>query len=126
MARLVRRDTEGLDISSARDLLDRARDAITVKRVFGDPIEREGVTVIPVARVAGGAAGGSSPDSQGAESWGGGFGLAARPAGVYVIKDGAVRWMPAIDANRVIAGAQIVLVAMLLLARAIMRRRASR
>lgn len=36
-----------------QDVITQARDAITVKRVFGEPYERNGVTVIPVARVKG-------------------------------------------------------------------------
>jgi uncharacterized spore protein YtfJ len=64
-----------------------ARDAITVKRVYGDPIESEGVTIVPAAKVGGG----------------GGFGLGARPVGAYVIKDGEVKWQPAVDVNRIVA-----------------------
>ncbi len=36
------------------EILAGARDAMTVKRVFGDPVDTDGVTVIPVARVGGG------------------------------------------------------------------------
>jgi uncharacterized spore protein YtfJ len=107
----------------ARELLDRARDAITVKRVFGDPIEKGSVTIIPVATVGGGGGGGGAPDSQGAESWGGGFGVSARPAGVYVIKDGEVSWYPALNLNRVIMGGQIVGMAVALVIAAILLRR---
>ena len=39
----------------AREVLNHARDAMTVKRVFGDPYEQDGLTVIPVATVMGGA-----------------------------------------------------------------------
>jgi hypothetical protein len=35
---------------------------------------------------------------------GSGFGIAARPTGAYVIRRDQVKWMPAVDANRVIAG----------------------
>jgi uncharacterized spore protein YtfJ len=80
------------------ELLGGARDAITVKRVFGDPIESEGVTVIPVAKVGGGGGGGGDSEDNG----GGGFGLGARPVGAYVIKDGDVNWQPAVDVNRII------------------------
>ena len=34
------------------DILSQARDTLTVGRVFGEPIERDGVIVIPVAKVA--------------------------------------------------------------------------
>ena len=74
------------------------RDALTVKRVYGDPVERDGVTVIPAAAVRGGAGGGGDNEGNG----GGGFGLAARPIGAYVIQNGKVRWRPAVDVNRVL------------------------
>jgi uncharacterized spore protein YtfJ len=79
------------------ELLNGARDAISVGRVFGEPIEHGGVLVVPVAKVGGGGGGGGDNDNNG----GGGFGLAARPVGVYVIKDGQVSWRPAIDPIRV-------------------------
>jgi uncharacterized spore protein YtfJ len=75
-----------------------AREAITVKRVFGDPIESEGVTIVPAAKVGGGGGGGGDSDHNG----GGGFGLGARPIGAYVIKDGDVKWQPAVDVNRIV------------------------
>jgi uncharacterized spore protein YtfJ len=85
------------------ELVASAKDALTVSRVFGDPIERDGVTTIPVATVAGGAGGGGGHDAEGQEGEGGGFGVSAKPAGVYVISDGDVRWRPAIDVNRLAA-----------------------
>jgi uncharacterized spore protein YtfJ len=78
------------------EILQGARDAMSVKRVFGDPIEADGVTVVPVAKVGGGGGGGGDEENNG----GAGFGLTARPAGVYVIKDGEVTWKPAIDPGR--------------------------
>jgi uncharacterized spore protein YtfJ len=42
------------------ELLQGARDAISVKRVFGDAIESEGVTIIPAAKVGGGGGGGAT------------------------------------------------------------------
>jgi uncharacterized spore protein YtfJ len=81
------------------ELLQGARDAITVKRVYGEPIEREGVTVIPAAAVRGGGGGGGDDEQNG----GGGFGLAARPVGAYVIRPGGeVEWQPALDLSRVL------------------------
>jgi len=93
------------------ELLSGARDAISVRRVFGDPIEHDGVMVVPVARVGGGGGGGSDAEHNG----GGGFGLGARPVGVYVIKDGRVSWRPAVDPVRV---ALVVVAALALLLRA--------
>jgi hypothetical protein len=88
-------------------LLGQARDSMTVKRVFGDPIERDGVMVIPVANVMGGFGGGGG-DPRGGGS-GGGFGVRATPAGVYIVEPGGrVRWEPALNLNAVILGGQIV------------------
>ena len=96
------------------DALDIANDTITVKRVFAEPYERDGLTVIPAAAVLGGGGGGSGADPQGQQGEGGGFGTSARPVGAYVIKDGRVKWRPAIDLNRIIAIAGLVAIAYLL------------
>ena len=80
-----------------------ARDTLTVGRVFGDPYEVGDTTVIPVARVAGGAGGGggeSTDDEQPGSGFGSGFGLDAKPVGVYEIRDGVVTWKPAVDVTR--------------------------
>jgi uncharacterized spore protein YtfJ len=82
---------------NVEELLSGARDAISVRRVFGDPIERDGVTVVPVAAVGGGGGGGGDNENNG----GGGFGLRARPVGAYVIRDRDVTWKPAIDVSRI-------------------------
>lgn len=99
----------------AQEILSQARDAIAVKRVFGEPIERDGTTVVPVARVMGGSGFGSGQmdagadgDGEGAEAgasgtgMGGGFGMMAGPAGVYVIKGGSVSWQPAVSPDRIV------------------------
>jgi uncharacterized spore protein YtfJ len=86
------------------DLLSGAREAISVRRVYGDPIEQDGVVVIPAAVVGGGGGGGGDSEDNG----GGGFGLRARPVGAYVVKDGEVTWKPAVEAGRVMLGWQIV------------------
>jgi uncharacterized spore protein YtfJ len=116
-------------MTTIQDILDGTRDTYTVGRVFGDPIEKDGVTVVPVAVMAGGGGGGSGPvenktdkeatdgvaaerNDAAAEASGGGFGGMARPAGVYVIRGENVEWMPAVDANR-LAMAGIALAALI-------------
>lgn len=101
------------------ELLRGARDAMTARTVFAEPIERDGVLIIPAAKVRGGGGGGSDTDSNG----GGGFGLDAKPAGAYVVREGRVRWEPAIDVNRIVLGGQLVVIVALLVLRSIMRRR---
>jgi len=105
-------------------LMTNARDAITVKRVFAEPYEREGVTVITAASLAGGAGGGGGHDDRGQEGEGGGFGLTARPAGAYVIKEGKVLWRPAVDVNRLLGTVGAVVVAYVLARAGIERARA--
>jgi uncharacterized spore protein YtfJ len=101
--------------------ISKARDAITVKRVYGAPYERDGITVIPAAAVAGGAGGGSGEDPNTKTVGGGtGFGITGRPVGAFVIKDGEVRWQPAFDATRI---AQQALIAGGLLALLVLRGR---
>jgi uncharacterized spore protein YtfJ len=105
---------------NVQEMLTNARDAMTVRRVFGEPYERDGVTVIPVAVVTGGGGGGTGQDGDGASGAGGGFGIRARPVGAYVIRDGEVRWEPSLDLTRIILGGQILLA--LLIIRGISRR----
>jgi uncharacterized spore protein YtfJ len=101
------------------------RDMLTVRRVFGEPYERDGVMVIPVATIVGGAGGGKGEREQAGggeqEGEGGGFGLIAKPAGVYVIQGDQVRWQPSVDVNRIVAGGQLVAVVALLVVRRFLR-----
>ena len=112
-------------INEIRQTIEQARDAMTVRRVFGDPYEKNGVTVIPAAKVQGGAGGGGGEGPQGEGKGGGsGFGVNARPAGAYVIRGDEVDWRPAVDPNRVIVGAAIVALAALMVARTAIKSRA--
>jgi uncharacterized spore protein YtfJ len=101
-----------------QQILTNAQDALTARRVFGDPIQTAGATILPVAVVGGGGAGGG----KGTEEGGAGFGLRAKPAGVFVIRNGDAAWRPALDLNRVILGGQLVAVSALLTLRPILMR----
>jgi uncharacterized spore protein YtfJ len=110
-----------MDVQS---VIAQARDAITVKRVFGEPYEKNGLTVIPAARVRGGAGGGAGEGQEGqGKGSGTGFGLSARPVGAFAIQGEDVTWRPSIDVNRVILGAQVVAVVALLTVRTIVKAR---
>lgn len=72
--------------------------------VFGDPVEKGNVTVIPVAKVRYGFGGGSGSDTKdtGAgekrdEGSGGGGGLTASPVGFIEIRDGTAEFKPISD-----------------------------
>jgi uncharacterized spore protein YtfJ len=117
------------------EIIEQASDAIGSKRVYGEPYEKNGVTVIPAARVMGGAGGGdgsvAGATDESAESVadrqsgvGAGYGMLAGPAGAFVIKGDQVRWMPAIDINRIVLGGQIVAIVALLVLRSIAKARA--
>ena len=110
-------------------LLGKVGQNLSVSRAFGTAYEKDGSMVIPVAFVAGGGGGGegtsgsltadasdhveSEDDDTSAESEssgsGGGFGGVVMPAGVYVVKDEQVRWVPAVNANLVIVVAFLTL-----------------
>ena len=83
------------------EMLHGVRDALRAQTVYGEAVEREGTIVIPAATVRGGGGGGSDSEHNG----GGGFGLHARPAGAFVLRDGAVEWRPAIDVDRLLRSA---------------------
>jgi uncharacterized spore protein YtfJ len=112
-----------------------------VRQVYGEPIERDGTSIVPAAGVwSGGGAGGGGGTEAGeagsvpdvvpaeavaddaavpegtprtpAEGGGGGlgFGRRAEPAGAFVVDDDGVRWVPAVDVNRIVLGGQVALV----------------
>ena len=86
-------------------LMSKAGESLSVGRVFGAPIERDGVLLIPVAWVAGGGGGGGQePNQDEPGGSGGGFGGVSWPLGMYVVEEGTVRWVPVIDATRIVLG----------------------
>ena len=71
---------------------------------------------------AAGRALGPSNGNQGSRVGAGmGFGIDARPIGVYVVKDGEVTWQPAVDVMRVIVGGQLLGLVAILAFRSIVR-----
>jgi uncharacterized spore protein YtfJ len=95
------------------EILDGVRDLVTVKRVYGKSYEKDGLIVIPAARVRGGGGGGSQKED-GSSNGGGGFGVTAQPAGAWIIKNGKVRWKPAVNLTAIVLGAQVVALAAIL------------
>ena len=97
-----------------RELTKGVREAMSVRQVFGEPVERDGVTVIPAATVIGGGGGGGGEgvqrpskgdgeaESQEGSGAGFGFGGVMWPAGAFEIKEDRVTWRPAIDLTRVL------------------------
>jgi len=104
------------------DVLESTREAITAKRVFVEPYVHDVVTILPAAKIGGGAGSGES-EAEGREGGGSGMGLGGVPAGAFVIENGHATWRPAIDVNRVILGGQIVAIVALLTIRSIAKAR---
>jgi hypothetical protein len=73
-----------------------AQDPAPVNRVYGEPIEIDGIKLIPVAAVR-------RCGRQGSGDGGGKCGcrcVSVRPVGLVVLRDGRVGWKPAFDVNR--------------------------
>jgi uncharacterized spore protein YtfJ len=119
------------------NILARATDNLSARRAFGAAYEKDGMLIIPVALVIGGAGGGTSrarpgnpaarpdmPPEEGASAQdaaaqdpgrtdaGGGFGGLVLPSGAYVVKGDQVRWVPAVDVT-IVALASLSLVRVL-------------
>jgi uncharacterized spore protein YtfJ len=99
-----------------QQLLIGAQEALTARRVFGEPVRVDDVTLVPVAVVRGG--GGAF--GRNTEKGGIGFGINGRPAGVYVVRGDDVRWRPALDINRIVLGGQVVAIVAILALRAVL------
>jgi uncharacterized spore protein YtfJ len=104
----AQRATEG-DVGSR--LLDRLVGQVGgkagAKAVFGDPVERDGITVIPVARVRWGFGGGGGASPEGSGSGGGG-GVGADPIGYIEVTSAGATFRPvprSIGAAEVVGGA---------------------
>ena len=110
-------------LDSVQEVIDSAQ----AGKVFGAPIVRDGMTVVPVAKVQGGGGGGSGGATQGAHAGetgsGGGVGVMAKPLGVFVLREGKVSWQPALDLNKVILGGQVVVALALLTLRTYLKKR---
>jgi uncharacterized spore protein YtfJ len=106
VSRTMNTDTSMLE--TIREVVGSAQAA----RAFGTPIQQDGVTVLPVAKVKGGGGGGGgtgqAEEGHEGSGSGGGMGVSAKALGVFVVKNGKVRWQPAVDINKIILGGQIV------------------
>lgn len=72
-------------------LADRVGSRAGSTAVFGSPVERDGVTVIPVAKVSWVFGGGGGGDAKG-QGTGGGGGAIASPAGYIEISGGSAEY----------------------------------
>jgi uncharacterized spore protein YtfJ len=113
--REVTRAVSGPADSLIERLAERLGGSASAAAVYGTPIERDGLTVIPVANVRWGFGGGGGVDTKEAGSSGGsggGGGAMAAPIGYIEIKDGEARFrpikdplsLPAVPLTNVLAG----------------------
>ena len=107
---------------NALEAVSQAKDVVTVRRVYGEPYQEDGLTIIPAANVMGGGGGGGDTEGNG----GAGFGVRARPAGAWVIKDGEATWKPALDLNRTILVGQLIAIVAPLVTRSVVKALAKR
>lgn len=102
-------------------IIDRIKEHANVETVYGEPIERNGKTVIPVAKVAYGFGGGygsearkepqeDGKDHNGGEGGGVGGGVKATPAGVVEITDYETRFIKFTNIKKLAAIAGLFLV----------------
>jgi uncharacterized spore protein YtfJ len=97
-------------VTTAQQTLDRLAESVRPSTVFGQPIERGAITIIPCCEIAlgmgMGGGGGTSPATNGrvtaaGEGVGAGGGVRGRPVAAIVISRDTVRVEPVIDATKV-------------------------
>lgn len=108
-------------------LAERLGASATVRVVYGEPVETQGKTVIPIARVAygfgGGGGSGRAPGPEGApgeqvgSGAGGGGGVKVDPIGVLEMTGEATRFVPIQEHRLVLPALGVGLVVGLLLGR---------
>ncbi|WP_299707887.1 spore germination protein GerW family protein [uncultured Pontibacter sp.] len=86
--------------------------------IYGEPVERDGVTVIPAAKAMYGFGGGSGSKA-GEEGTGGGGGVGIKPVGYIEIKDGNTKFKSIPDPERVVKIIAVSGVMALLLVKAV-------
>ena len=99
-------------------LADRMGARLGTSTVFGTPVERDGVTVVPVAVARFGMGAGSGADpSKHQEGEGGGGAGSVTPIGYIELKDGRSRYVPAVHPARMVALFVVAALATLLILR---------
>src|SRR3989475_12940926 len=88
------------------DVVNETKAAMRASEVFGTPYEKNGVTIIPAARIAGGAGGGGG--QQEPPAGGVGVCVSARPGRPVCFNGGVVRRQPARRTNQVIRMGAVV------------------
>lgn len=98
------------------NVAEKLSEVFSVEQVFAEPLQLKGITLVPVARISGGGAGGAD---------GSGLGGRAKPVGALLIRDGEATWRPTPDVNRIVLVVSGVMALMLVL-RTFKRRKITR
>ena len=101
-------------------LAKRLGGAAKASAVFGKPVKRGDVTVIPVARARWAFGGGSGASPEGSGDGGGGAGMVS-PIGYIEVRDGEAEFKPIPDRRLLAVGAGALAVAAVAVARAFNR-----
>ena len=87
-------------------MIERLNGGASVKAVYGEPVEAQGKTIIPVAKVMYGFGGGfgetGKEKKNGADKEGGGAGggIRAKPVGVIEVTEEDTRFVPCADGKK--------------------------
>jgi uncharacterized spore protein YtfJ len=108
-------------------LAERLGAQLATSTVYGSPVERDGVTIVPVAvaRLGLGVGSGTDPRKQQEGEGGGGFGSVA-PVGYIELKHGRSRFVPIVHPARMVALFLGAAIAALAIARSSLRPRRRR
>lgn len=88
--------------------------------IFGPVVERDGLTIIPVARIGWGFGGGQAKSKKAGASIGGGGGVSTVPAGFIQLRGGKATFKPIVDPIKlagIVFGFNLLLVLAVLLLR---------
>ncbi len=90
-------------------IIERLHGGASVKAVYGEPVEAQGKTIIPVAKVVYGFGGGygeaakDKKGERGKEGGGVGAGVRAKPIGVIEVTEGDTRFVPCTSGKKIAA-----------------------
>jgi len=91
-------EAEAAAQTGAAELIERVADKLGQKAgasaVFGEPVVRDGVTVVPVAQMIIGTGAGSGSSASGEAGEGGGGGALTRPLGYIEVSDDGAAFVP--------------------------------
>ena len=109
-----------------KNISGRLEGSADVKRVFGEPMVVDGMTIIPVAKVRygfGGGFGEGKGDDDAGQGGGGGGGVEVAAIGILEVTPEGTRYTSFEDRSRLIkAGFALGLIAMFILGRILLRR----